>query len=67
MSGQLLIKNCLMTTFFNDGYNATKILQDVDILIQDGKIMRIDKGIRPKGECKTIDGTGKLAAPGFVN
>lgn len=67
MSKQLLIKNCLMTTFFNDGYNATKILQDVDILIQDGKIMRIDKGIRPKGECKTIDGTGKLAAPGFVN
>ena len=64
---RLLIKNCMLTTFFNDGYNATKILEGVDILIEAGKILRIDKDIPAEGDCRIIDGSGKLAAPGFVN
>ncbi|MDP4108880.1 MAG: amidohydrolase family protein [Bacillota bacterium] len=65
MKNQLLIKNCMLTTFFNDGYNATKILQGVDVLIEDGKLKKIDRNIT--AGCKTIDGTGKLVAPGFIN
>ena len=66
MSERLLIKNCMLTTFFNDGYNATKILEDVDILIEDGLIARIDKGVEAPG-ARVISAAGKLAAPGFVN
>ena len=65
MSNCLLIKNCMLTTFFNDGYNATKILENVDILIEDGVIRSIGQGLR--ADCPTVDGTGKLAAPGFLN
>ena len=65
MSNCLLIKNCMLTTFFNDGYNATKILENVDILIEDGMIRSIDRGLQ--ADCQIIDGTGKLAAPGFIN
>ena len=66
MNKQLLIRNCMLATFFNDGYNATKILEHVDILIENGKILCIDHGIEaPKAQ--VIDATGKLAVPGFVN
>lgn len=66
MNKQLLIRNCMLATFFNDGYNATKILEHVDILIENGKILSIDHGIEaPKAQ--VIDATGKLAVPGFVN
>ena len=64
MSEKLLIKNVTMLTFFNDGYNAIKI-QVTDILLKNGLIEQIDKNI--EDSCKTIDGTGKLAVPGFVN
>ena len=32
MGEKLLIKGCMLTTFFNDGYNATKILEDVEYI-----------------------------------
>lgn len=52
MNKQLLIRNCMLATFFNDGYNATKILEHIDILIENGKILRIDRGIdEPTGSC----------------
>ena len=66
MGEKLLIKGCMLTTFFNDGYNATKILEDVDILVEDGLITRIDRGVEAPG-AKVIPAAGKLAAPGFVN
>lgn len=65
MKQQLLIKNCTLATFFNDGYNAIKILEHTDILIRDGKIERIDPDIQ--ADCRQLDGTGKLAVPGLIN
>ncbi len=65
MKRELLIKNCTLATFFNDGYNAIKILEHADILISDGKIAKIDRNI--KADCEQLDGTGKLAVPGLVN
>lgn len=39
MSHQLLIKDCSLVTFFNDGYNAIKILENIDLLVEDGTIL----------------------------
>ena len=66
MNKQLLIRNCMLATFFNDGYNATKILEHIDILIENGKILRIDRGIDAP-QAHVMDASGKLAVPGFVN
>ena len=52
MKQQLLIKNCTLATFFNDGYNAIKILEHTDILIRDGKIERIDPDIQ--ADCRLL-------------
>lgn len=66
MSEKLLIQRCMLTTFFNDGYNATKILEDVDILIEGGLIAKIGRDLPAEG-ARVVSGRGKLAAPGFVN
>lgn len=63
----LLIQNTTKATFFNDGYNAVNFLQDVDILIRDGIIEKIDYGIPAPEGAKVIDGTGKLVFPGMIN
>ena len=42
MSHQLLIKDCSLVTFFNDGYNAIKILENIDLLVEDGTIRTMD-------------------------
>ena len=65
MSHQLLIKDCSLVTFFNDGYNAIKILENIDLLVEDGTIRTMDRNI--EADCETIDAEGKLAVPGFVN
>ena len=47
MSHQLLIKDCSLVTFFNDGYNAIKILENIDLLVEDGTIP--DDGSKHRG------------------
>ncbi len=64
MDNPLLIKKATLATFFNDGYNAIKIMES-DILIQNGVIEKIGRDI--EADCLSIDGTGKLACPGLVN
>jgi cytosine/adenosine deaminase-related metal-dependent hydrolase len=64
MDDRLLLKNATMMTFFNDGYNAIKILK-ADILIADGLIQKIDREIQ--ADCQLIDCTDKLAVPGLIN
>ena len=41
MSHQLLIKDCSLVTFFNDGYNAIKILENIDLLVEEN-VMPLD-------------------------
>lgn len=58
-SGDVLIKNATILT-------ASKgTLEGTDILIQNGKIARIGKGLTTTG--KTIDATGKFITPGIID
>jgi 5-methylthioadenosine/S-adenosylhomocysteine deaminase len=48
--------------------NAGEVLEDVDVLIGDSKIEKIGKGLgKVHNHVQRIDGSGKIAAPGFVN
>lgn len=58
-SNEVLIKNATILT-------ATKgTLEGSDILIQNGKIARIGKGLTTTG--RTIDATGKFVSPGIID
>ena len=62
---KVLIQNVLTMTFFNDGYNAIKILP-ADILIENGIILDIDRDLHDS-EANVINGRGRLCIPGLVN
>lgn len=58
-SNEILIKNATVLT-------ASKgTLEGTDILIQNGKIARIGKGLTTRG--RTIDATGKFVSPGIID
>ena len=56
----LLIKNIKVLTAADKNYDKA------DILVQKGKIVRIEECISEEG-CEVIDGTGLTAAPGFID
>jgi len=59
--GEVLIKNATVLT-------ATKgTLEGTDILIRDGKIARIGKGLSAGSGARTIDATGKFVSPGIID
>ncbi len=58
----ILIKNATVWTMEDD----TKILENTDVLLQDGKIARIGKNINARG-ARVIDGTGKHVTPGIID
>lgn len=57
----LLIKNITAWTNESEG-----ILENVDVLVQDGKILKIGKGI-VESNALEIDGTGKHLTPGILD
>jgi imidazolonepropionase-like amidohydrolase len=58
-TNEVLIKNATILT-------ASKgTLEGTDILIQNGKIAKIGKGLKTNG--KTIDATGKFVTPGIID
>jgi 5-methylthioadenosine/S-adenosylhomocysteine deaminase len=59
----LVIQNATVIT-----QNAAKdILRGVDVLVEDGRIARIGKRLRPPRALRQIlDGTGKVVLPGFI-
>lgn len=59
----ILIKNC---TLISMSSKREKLEENVDILIKNGKIEKIDKNIEEKVE-KVIDATGKVVMPGLIN
>jgi 5-methylthioadenosine/S-adenosylhomocysteine deaminase len=54
----ILVKNGMLVDCFG--------ISRADVLIEDGKIAKIGRGIREKAE-KTIDASGKIVIPGLVN
>lgn len=58
---EVLIKNATVLTA------ARGTLENTDILIRDGKIVRIGKGLTAGGDAKTIDATGKFVTPGIID
>ena len=59
--GEVLIKNATVLT-------ASKgTLTGTDILIRDGKIARIGKGLTAGSGAKVIDATGKFVSPGIID
>lgn len=57
----ILIKNATVWTNEKEG-----VLQNTDVLLQNGKIVKIGKGLAGNAE-KTIDGSGKFLTPGIID
>lgn len=57
----LLLKNGTIYTFDRG------VLNGYDLLVQDGKIARIDRNITPPSKTKTIDLKGKSVIPGIID
>ena len=60
-SGEVLIKNATVLTA------AKGTLTGTDILIRNGKIQRIGKGLTAGAGAKVIDATGKYVSPGIID
>lgn len=58
-----LIKRCNLISI---NENIEKYEENIDILIEDKKIVKIEKDIKEKAD-KTIDATGKIIMPGLIN
>ena len=68
MSKKFWLTNVLLEEGFtqdSEGINGTKT-EIYHLLIEDGKISKIQKGDLPKDENDTLDGKGLLALPSFV-
>lgn len=59
--GDVLIKNATVMTA------ARGTLEGTDILIRDGKISRIGKGLSAGANARVIDATGKVVTPGIID
>lgn len=57
----ILIKNATVWTMEEDG-----VLENTDVLLENGKITRIDRNISARG-ARVIDGTGKHLTPGIID
>lgn len=60
-TGDLLIQNATVITITNG------VLEDTDILIKNGKIAKIEKGIKTTGGVETIDAKGMYVMPGIID
>lgn len=59
--GDVLIKNGTVITVTNGD------LAETDVLIRDGKISKIGKGLKAPSGAKTIDATGMYVMPGIID
>ena len=59
--GEVLIKNATVLTA------ARGTLENTDILIRDGKISKIGKGLSAGAGARIIDATGKFVTPGIID
>lgn len=61
---KILIKNCNLISMDE---KRDKIDYQIDILINENKIEKIEKNIEPMSEYKVIDAQNKYVLPGFIN
>lgn len=61
---KILIKNCNLISMDK---KRDKIDYQIDILINENKIEKIEKNIEPTSEYKVIDAQNKYVLPGFIN
>ena len=61
---KILIKNCNLISMDN---SRPKIENNIDILIEENKIKKIEKNINSEENYKTIDATNQYVLPGFIN
>ena len=61
---KILIKNCNLISMDN---SRPKIENNIDILIEENKIRKIEKNINLEENYKTIDATNQYVLPGFIN
>ncbi|MEE8585274.1 MAG: amidohydrolase family protein [Acidobacteriota bacterium] len=59
---EVLIRNATVWTMESDG-----ILQGADVLLRDGKIVQVGKGLSAAEGALVIDGTGKHVTPGLID
>lgn len=52
---------------FDDATQSIKVLRNVSVLIEDGRIAAISEDIETPTDVEVIDVTGKILTPGFVN
>ena len=60
---KILIKNCNLISMSE---KREKYEENIDILIEDKKIIKIEKNITQEVD-KIIDATNKVVMPGFIN
>jgi imidazolonepropionase-like amidohydrolase len=60
-SGSVVIKNATVMTA------AKGTLQNTDVLVQNGKIVRIGRNIAPPAGARVVDATGKFVIPGIID
>jgi hypothetical protein len=58
----LAIKNVNVLSF-----DCTKTLDSMTVLLKDGRIVNVAKGLNITGEYKVIDGTGQYLIPGLID
>jgi imidazolonepropionase-like amidohydrolase len=58
----ILVKNATVWTNEKEG-----ILQNTDVLVQNGKIAKIGKGLTAPAGARTVDGTGKHLTSGIID
>ncbi|QSQ13594.1 5'-deoxyadenosine deaminase [Myxococcus landrumensis] len=44
-----------------------EVLVDADVLIQDGRIAKVGRGLKPRGTRRVVDVTGKMVLPGLIH
>ncbi len=59
--GNVLIRNARVLTVSHG------TLENTDVLVKNGKIAQIGRGIKVAANVAVVDGTGKVLAPGFVD
>lgn len=48
-------------------FDGEQVIEATDVLVENGKIAKIDKDIAPSGSAIRIDGTGKTLLPGLID
>ncbi|MCP3103260.1 5'-deoxyadenosine deaminase [Myxococcus sp. K15C18031901] len=44
-----------------------EVLVEADVLVQDGRIAKVGRGLKPRGTRRVVDVTGKVVLPGFIH